>query len=197
MPRGRRASHACPLCRRQRRRCDGTCEFGQHFPATMSTEFENAYRLFGLNNMMRIMRSVEPHERQAAAQSILIEATAWRNNPRGLLGYEMDLRSRIQNTLRELEHVNNFLSVVRGQAAARQMQANPNMQLGDANPNMQLGNFLFSSSSSSSIIPPPSSQVEGGYGTQMSRLTEAVIKSSFYLQFSPFFTVYVKKKLIL
>ncbi|XP_061362838.1 LOB domain-containing protein 22-like [Gastrolobium bilobum] len=117
------ADHRCLLCRRQRRRCDGrNCEFGQYFPGHMPDEFENAYRLFGLNNLLNIMRSVEPHQRQAAADSILAEGTSWRNDPvHGSLGYELNLRSQIISSLRELEAVNQLLAFFRDQAT----KANP------------------------------------------------------------------------
>ncbi|KAJ1381102.1 Lateral organ boundary [Sesbania bispinosa] len=110
------APHVCPLCRRQHRRCDGNCEFGQFFPANRSGDFENALRLFGLNNMLRIMRVVEPEQRQAAADSILREGTAWTNNPgRGLHGYELHLRSQVESSSRELQIVNQLLSICKGQ----------------------------------------------------------------------------------
>ncbi|KAJ1379146.1 Lateral organ boundary [Sesbania bispinosa] len=123
--------HACPLCRRQRRRsgCDGNCEFGRYFPANRVEEFENAFRLFGVNNMLRILRTVEPQQRQAAADSIMIEGTAWRNNPpHGILGHELELRSQIRSSFRELQSVNQLLSFFRNQAT------------GGPNPNMQMGN---------------------------------------------------------
>ncbi|KAJ1391837.1 Protein kinase domain [Sesbania bispinosa] len=111
---------------RQHRRCDGNCEFGQFFPANRSGDFENALRLFGLNNMLRIMRVVEPEQRQAAADSILSEGTAWTNNPAsGLHGYELHLRSQVESSSRELQIVNQLLAICKGQVNQ------PNLNFGE------------------------------------------------------------------
>lgn len=114
--RGRgRGAPRCLVCRNRRRRCDNDCEYGQYFPDNRATEFDNACELFGWNKLMRLMQSVEVDQRQATAESILVEATILKNNPRGCLGYVMDLNSQISSSLRELEITNQLLAFYREQ----------------------------------------------------------------------------------
>lgn len=94
------------MCWHQRRRRNEDCEFSQYFLANKSTEFQNACRCIGLANLMRLVRSVEVDQRQATTNSILVEATAWKNNPCGCLGYKLNLNSQISSSLRELEIAN-------------------------------------------------------------------------------------------
>ncbi|TKY68558.1 LOB domain-containing protein 28 [Spatholobus suberectus] len=153
--------YACPLCRHQRRRHDDNCVFGQYFPDNRSTDFERACRLFGLGNLLRLMRSVEPSERQVVADSILREANTWANDPiRGAFGHAVNLTSEIHFFEEELETVNKLLAYCQDQAR----QANPTSQMGI---------------SSSSNIPQQSTQL-GGSSTQIPSLGGAdIIASSF------------------
>ena len=102
---------ACVLCRYQHRRHDGSCEFGQYFASNRSIEFENACKLFGLANLLRLMRSAEASERQVMADSILIEGNMWSNDPiHGALGHVLTLNNQIQSIQRELQIVNTMLA---------------------------------------------------------------------------------------
>ncbi|KAK7313933.1 hypothetical protein VNO77_39140 [Canavalia gladiata] len=120
-------NYPCSLCRHQHRRHDGSCVFGQYFPINRYEDFENACSYFGFSNLVRIMSAVEPHERQATADSILREGTIWFNDVNhGALGYELKLSSLIESAERQLETVNKLLEYCRDQAN----QANPNMKMG-------------------------------------------------------------------
>ncbi|CAJ1978386.1 unnamed protein product [Sphenostylis stenocarpa] len=110
-------SVACVLCRYQHTRHDGRCELGQYFPINRSVDFEKACRLFGLANLLRLMRSAEPSERQVMADSILTEAIMWDNDPiHGALGHAFTLNAQIQSVERELELVNTILAQCSNQA---------------------------------------------------------------------------------
>ncbi|KAG5001062.1 hypothetical protein AAZX31_08G231300 [Glycine max] len=115
MSQGNRNYFSCPICRNQRRRHDDNCEFGQYFLGR-STDFESACRLFGFANLVRLMRSVEPSERQATADSILMEANIWDRDPiNGAYGHVFNLVSQIQSFESELETINNWLAHIRDQ----------------------------------------------------------------------------------
>ncbi|CAL0321611.1 unnamed protein product [Lupinus luteus] len=119
------SSRTCPLCRRQNRRCTGDCEFGKYFNKRAS-DFENAYQIFGLNNMLKIMRAAEPHQREAAANSILDEGKIMRNNPAsGCLGHELNIRAEEVSYLRVQEVLNQVLEFCRQNLS----QVNPNQQV--------------------------------------------------------------------
>ncbi|KAE9590203.1 putative transcription factor AS2-LOB family [Lupinus albus] len=103
------SSRPCPLCRRQNRRCNGDCVFGEYF-IKRSSDFENAYQIFGLNNMLKIMSAAEPHQREAAANSILDEGKIMRINPSsGCLGHELNIRAQELSYLRVQEVLNQVL----------------------------------------------------------------------------------------
>ncbi|KAH7519211.1 LOB domain-containing protein 22 [Ziziphus jujuba] len=105
---------ACASCKHQRKKCDDNCELAPYFPASRFREFQNAYRLFGVSNIQKIMASVEPHQRQAAAESILMEGNYRRNDPvNGCLGVCRNLNSHIISYEKQLKIVNQQLAMFR------------------------------------------------------------------------------------
>ncbi|CAI8608325.1 unnamed protein product [Vicia faba] len=123
---GNRGANVCLVCRRLRRRCSDDCEIGQYFPSNRSDDFHSAVSLFGLTNLRRIMGSVEEHQRQTLANSILLEGKAWRLYPgRGLLGYELELDAQISSNLSEVETAERFLAYFKD-------QTNPNNERGES-----------------------------------------------------------------
>lgn len=115
---------ACASCRHQRKRCDETCELAPYFPAKRYREFQNAHRVFGVSNIVKIMNAViEPHQRQAAADSILMEGNARRNDPvHGCLGIVRNLKSQIEFYEKQLEIANQQLAFFRETEKIEQQQ---------------------------------------------------------------------------
>lgn len=143
--RGNMGSNPCLICKHLGKPCFGNCEFGQYFPANREEEFANACRHFGISNILRNMRVVQPHERQATAKSLLIESTIRRNDPvRGCLGVVLDLQS-------ELETLNKLLKFYRDQACPSNLNT-----------------------STTSIIPAPSNPSVIASSTQIPTLAESV-----------------------
>ncbi|CAB4318607.1 unnamed protein product [Prunus armeniaca] len=84
---GAAQNHPCASCKQQRRKCDETCEMAPYFPASRYSEFQNAHKIFGVSNIQKIMAMAAPDQRQAAAESILTEGNARKNDPvNGCLG---------------------------------------------------------------------------------------------------------------
>ncbi|KAF8034048.1 hypothetical protein BT93_C0357 [Corymbia citriodora subsp. variegata] len=107
-------SKACASCRYQRKRCDGGCQYADLFPASRFDEFQNAQRLFGVNNIHNIVNSVEPELRKQAAESILVEGNIRKGDPvHGCLGVTRRLKWEIDFCSKQLEDVNRRLSVLR------------------------------------------------------------------------------------
>ncbi|CAL9010173.1 unnamed protein product [Prunus brigantina] len=103
-------NHACASCKQQRRNCDETCEMAPYFPASRYSEFQNAHRIFGVSNIQNIMAMAAPDQRQAAAESILTEGNARKNDPvRGCLGIIRSLNAQIQGLERELHIMKQHL----------------------------------------------------------------------------------------
>ena len=104
-------NHACASCKHQRKKCDSNCELAPYFPGSKYNEFQNAHKLFGVSNIVKIMSWIEPHQRQAAADSILIEGNAWKNDPvHGCYGVIKDLAAQVAFQEKQLSVVNQHLA---------------------------------------------------------------------------------------
>ena len=115
------ANHACASCKHQRKRCDSNCELAPYFPAKRYHEFQNAHKLFGVSNILKIITMIEPHQRQAAADSILIEGNAWKTYPEhGCLGVIKDLTEQISFQEKQLSVVNHHLAFYKQEQKKKQ-----------------------------------------------------------------------------
>ncbi|XP_054816844.1 LOB domain-containing protein 7-like [Prosopis cineraria] len=131
--------------------CHENCEYRQIFPGNRYSEFENAERLFGVSNMLTIIQSVEAHQRQVAADSMFVEANAWRNHPvRGVLGFASDLISQIHSHSNQLQVARKQLQIFNHH---HHHQDDDDDRLQSQNMMMQI---QMPTSSSSPEIPPPS-----------------------------------------
>ncbi|XP_041005698.1 LOB domain-containing protein 7-like [Juglans microcarpa x Juglans regia] len=105
---------ACASCKHQRRKCDESCELAPYFPASRYREFQNAHRLFGVSNILKILSAVEPSQKEAAAESILIEGNARKKDPvHGCLGIVRSLESQIEFYGKQLDFVTRCLALSR------------------------------------------------------------------------------------
>lgn len=105
---------ACASCKHQRRKCDESCELAPYFPASRYREFQNAHRLFGVSNILKILSAVEPSQKEAAAESILMEGNARKKDPvHGCLGIVRSLESQIKFYEKQLDFVTRFLALSR------------------------------------------------------------------------------------
>lgn len=112
---------ACSSCKHQRKKCDQNCELAPYFPASRYHEFQNAHRIFGVSNILKIMNAVEPSQRQATAESILMEGNARRNDPvNGCLGIISNLKSQVEFYEKQLNIVNQHLAIYRGREKLEQ-----------------------------------------------------------------------------
>ncbi|XP_022132086.1 LOB domain-containing protein 25-like [Momordica charantia] len=68
------AAQACAACKFQRRKCSPDCPLAPYFPADRPKNFQNVRRLFGVKNVLKTLRDVEPSNRAAAAECMIFEA---------------------------------------------------------------------------------------------------------------------------
>ncbi|KAI5320189.1 PREDICTED: LOB [Prunus dulcis] len=109
---GAAQNHPCASCKQQRRKCDETCEMAPYFPASRYSEFQNAHKIFGVSNIQKIMAMAAPDQKQAAAESILTEGNARKNDPvNGCLGIIRGLNAQIQGLERELHIMKQHLEL--------------------------------------------------------------------------------------
>ncbi|KAK4782301.1 hypothetical protein SAY86_016403 [Trapa natans] len=71
----RSSSNACAACKYQRRKCTPECQLAQYFPSDKPGVFKNAHRLFGVKNILNILKSIhDPAQKTDAMTSIIYQA---------------------------------------------------------------------------------------------------------------------------
>ncbi|CAA7388004.1 unnamed protein product [Spirodela intermedia] len=69
-----RGGRNCFACRRQHRRCGSECPLAPFFPLDQPQRFENARRLFGVSNILKILSGIDPALQPDAMRSIIYES---------------------------------------------------------------------------------------------------------------------------
>lgn len=104
------ASTACAACKYLRRKCDESCFLAEYFPATKSEEYLICHRVFGTYNLVRIMKSVQEHERHETVATLILEARMRVSNPvHGYFVLHKVLQAQIDEHLKELDAVKKHL----------------------------------------------------------------------------------------
>ncbi|KAL2321922.1 hypothetical protein Fmac_026301 [Flemingia macrophylla] len=67
-------TQACAACKHQRRKCTSECLLAPYFPADQPNVFLNVHRLFGVSNIVKILKILEPSQKKIAMDSIIIQA---------------------------------------------------------------------------------------------------------------------------
>ncbi|KAK4730021.1 hypothetical protein R3W88_023009 [Solanum pinnatisectum] len=80
---GGNGSQACAACKYQRRRCAPDCLLAPYFPVERNKEFLNAHKLFGVSNLLKLLRNVEPFQRDNAMKALIFEANIRAGDPVG------------------------------------------------------------------------------------------------------------------
>lgn len=97
------------------KKCDENYIIGEYFPCERAEDLENVKWLFGMENLMKIVNSVEEGEIGETVESLILEAKIRRANPvHGPLEVERSLRSEIDKAEKELEIVNKKLHKFKG-----------------------------------------------------------------------------------
>ncbi|KAF9614198.1 hypothetical protein IFM89_015706 [Coptis chinensis] len=116
---------ACASCKFQRRRCGADCFLRPYFPAERYKDFELVHKLYGVRNLVNLLRAINPdwRAREVAVATIVREAWIRHADPvRGSLGVVHNLLSRLSSFNRELEHVRQQLEYHRHREQQRQQQ---------------------------------------------------------------------------
>ncbi|CAL0306848.1 unnamed protein product [Lupinus luteus] len=67
-------TQACAACKYQRRKCTSECLLAPYFPADQPKVFLNVHKLFGVSNVVKILKILEPGQKKIAMDSIIIQA---------------------------------------------------------------------------------------------------------------------------
>lgn len=94
---------ACAACKYQRRRCTPDCPLSPYFPPDQPKRFQNVHKLFGVSNILRILKHVDPSKREDTVKSIAYEADTREKDPvHGCLGVITILQNQVSKLKDEL-----------------------------------------------------------------------------------------------
>ncbi|KAK9107808.1 hypothetical protein Syun_023819 [Stephania yunnanensis] len=109
-------SQACAACKYQRRKCSADCPLAPYFPPDQSKLFHTVHRLFGVSNVLKVLKHVKEDKRHTAMHSIIHHARVRHDSPvHGYCAVIRALEHRIAQALFELQ-------LVRAQIALAQQQ---------------------------------------------------------------------------
>ncbi|XP_073114991.1 uncharacterized protein [Elaeis guineensis] len=135
------ATQACAACKYQRRRCNPDCTLAPYFPADQQRQFLNAHRLFGVSNILKIIRDLDPVQRAEAMRSIIFQSNARAHDPvGGCYRIILELERQLEHDSAELALVLRQLAFCRSQAQAAlsPTMAAVTSDLGSVHPNLIL-----------------------------------------------------------
>lgn len=114
-------SQACAACKYQRRRCSSECTLAPYFPANQAKTFQNAHRLFGVSNIMKILVQMETREqRDEAMRSVIYESDMRERFPvHGCCGIIRHLYAQLVQAVEELQYVQAQLAMCGEQCHSR------------------------------------------------------------------------------
>lgn len=125
---------ACAACKYQRRRCSKDCPLSPYFPADQTKRFSNAHRLFGVANIKRILKEVDPKQKDEAMKSIIFESDMRAQYPvTGCLGIIWNYNNQILNAMQELRYLKMRLAIYKERFHSQQIlppDHTPDSQMG-------------------------------------------------------------------
>ncbi|OMO57244.1 hypothetical protein COLO4_35466 [Corchorus olitorius] len=109
---GSSSSSACAACKFQRRKCIPDCPLAPYFPADQPKIFQNAHKLFGVSNLLKLLKSLDPAQHAEAMRSIKYQANARDLFPvHGCVGVISQLNYQIRLLQEEFHLVNAQLEM--------------------------------------------------------------------------------------
>ncbi|KAL5725525.1 hypothetical protein ACHQM5_008661 [Ranunculus cassubicifolius] len=107
-------SQACAACKYQRRKCASDCQLAPFFPPDQPKMFQNAHRLYGVSNILKIINQLNPSQKVEAMKSIIYQSNIRERYPvHGCVGVLTYLQQQIHQTQLELDAVTAQLNVYR------------------------------------------------------------------------------------
>ncbi|XP_062026082.1 LOB domain-containing protein 27-like [Rosa rugosa] len=136
-------SQACAACKYQRRKCTPECPLAPYFPPDQPKMFQNAHKLFGVCNILKILKSVDPCLKFETMKSIIYQANIRDKFPvYGCWEVIWQLQYQIMVAEQELQNVHKQLALYRQHHYQQQQQISSmqdyvtsQLELGMAPPN--------------------------------------------------------------
>ncbi|EPS69290.1 hypothetical protein M569_05476, partial [Genlisea aurea] len=110
-------TQACAACKYQRRKCVSDCILAPYFPHDSQRQFLNAHRLFGVSNIIKIVRHLNPPAKDHAMRTIIYQSDVRAADPvGGCYRIVRELEHRIALAKAELDIVLHQLALCRAAA---------------------------------------------------------------------------------
>ncbi|EXC09151.1 hypothetical protein L484_005107 [Morus notabilis] len=115
---GNGSAQACAACKYQRRKCAPDCVLAPYFPHDNQRQFLNAHKLFGVSNITKIIKNLDPRTKDEAMRTIIFQSDARASDPvGGCYRIICDLQQQIEYAKAELNFVLHHLALCRTQHA--------------------------------------------------------------------------------
>ncbi|XVE51935.1 hypothetical protein DITRI_Ditri02bG0080200 [Diplodiscus trichospermus] len=116
-------TQACAACKYQRKKCAPDCILAPYFPPDRQRQFQNAHKLFGVSNIIKIIKNLSPPQKEIAMRTIVYQSDARASDPVwGCCRIIQELQRQIEYSQAELDLVFHQLAICRAQAAQQQQQ---------------------------------------------------------------------------
>ncbi|XP_023731077.1 LOB domain-containing protein 22 [Lactuca sativa] len=116
-------TQACAACRYQRRKCAPDCILAPYFPHDRQRQFQNAHKLFGVSNITKLIRDLDPPQKDEAMRTIIYQSDVRAQDPvEGCYRIIRELHRQIEYSRAELEIVLHQLAICRAHAVQNQNQ---------------------------------------------------------------------------
>ncbi|XP_028763392.1 LOB domain-containing protein 27-like [Neltuma alba] len=107
-------TQACAACKFQRRKCTSECLLAPYFPADQPKMFQNVHKLFGVSNIKKMLKKLDPARKKIAMDSIIFQANIRDKYPvHGCWEEICRLRYQIWRMEEELHAVHQQLEICR------------------------------------------------------------------------------------
>ncbi|PSS07863.1 LOB domain-containing protein [Actinidia chinensis var. chinensis] len=132
-------SQACAACKYQRRRCSPECPLAPYFPPDQPKMFQNAHKLFGVSNILKILKQLNTVQKMEAMRSIIYQANIRDRFPvHGCCWVMSQLQYQIQQAEEELYAVLAQIAFFQQQKQQQQQQEiNNNNNVNDSASQLQ------------------------------------------------------------
>ncbi|KAL9235465.1 hypothetical protein vseg_010223 [Gypsophila vaccaria] len=116
-------TQACAACKYQRRKCASDCVLAPYFPHDRQRQFLNAHKLFGVSNITKIIKNLNPQDKDIAMHTIMFQSDVRAKDPvGGCFRIIRDLHHQIEYCKAELDLVFQQLAICKAQAYQQQNQ---------------------------------------------------------------------------
>ncbi|TVT99789.1 hypothetical protein EJB05_54790, partial [Eragrostis curvula] len=112
-------NQACAACKYQRRKCNPDCPLARYFPADQQRRFLNAHKLFGVSNIQKTLRRIDPEYGPEAMRALIYQSEARAADPvYGCVRIIKELERQLHMAHAEINAVHHQIAIYRQATAA-------------------------------------------------------------------------------